>query len=553
MEGFYENTYLRLISFIIIIVMFISIINVYAYGDETIEEYPLSEEDLIEAGIDIIYKKDEMNGNPIIRSMYPLRVDLSDSDYFPPIFLQPGGSCVASAITYYQYTYEACKLNNLDASLATNQYSPSFTYNIVNRNDDGTGTELVYAVLKDHGCLDVVEFPINYGNFIEWSPSIYAQRNALKTRLTNVGIAYVDGTVSSNSSSELDEIKEYLASDRMLLNVIGWFDWIIKETEDGDYAVVRSQITQRIDEYTGWHGMTIVGYDDSIECDINGDGIIEDAESGALILANSHGAGFGNDGFIYIMYDALNLVSEVKDKDDNSKTWDYEETGTRLKVFGDSSEKAQQFRAAYVNNYNPVIIAEVGMQTNARSEVGFSYLQRNLSTNIVNGKNSKDGIFTSAVAAAYPFNSTVLFDVSSVCTGVKYRSRIRETFEKTYRIEFTITDDTFTTTDYFGDTDGVTGITFKLTDIDGNTIQHIEGYSGVLEENSHTFTSDNICGIGDVNYDGILSVRDALIIQQYINNSIDFNKTQKILADYNNDGIINEVDTTEIINAVNNN
>lgn len=438
----------------------------------------------------------------------------------------------------------------MDASIEANQASPSFTYNVANRNDGGTSPDIIYPILRDHGCVSVEEFPINYMSAIAWNPTIEAQRKALKTRLTNVGIAYVDGVVSSVLSDSLTEVKEYLYSDKMVLNVIGWADWDWMENEEGEDVIVRAR---RVSDSGGWHGMTIVGYDDTIECDINGNGVIEDAEKGALILANSHGTSFGTNGFAYIMYDALNLVSEVKHKDDNSKPWDYQLNGVRYQVFGDTTGGAQQFRAIYVNKYNPTIIAEVGLNTDARCEVGFSYLQRNLSTGKVNGKNSEDGLFNSNVAAEYSYNSFVLFDVSYVCTGIRYKSKTRETFEGSYQIEFTITDETFTGNGYNGNTDGVRNVTFKLTDIDGNIILNTKTCPNVLENSSYTFTSEGICSIGDVNYDGSITSMDAMLVLQYVNGITDFNKTQQILADYNNDGIIDSNDANAILTYISEN
>jgi len=70
------------------------------------------------------------------------------------------------------------------------------------------------------------------------------------------------------------------------------------------------------------HSMAIVGYDDRIEYDVNGDGQIttnidinndgiidvKDWEKGAVILANSYGTEYwGNNGFVYLMYHSLAL------------------------------------------------------------------------------------------------------------------------------------------------------------------------------------------------------------------------------------------------------
>lgn len=59
----------------------------------------------------------------------------------------------------------------------------------------------------------------------------------------------------------------------------------------------------------GGHALTIVGYDDTVECDINGNGTIQDFEKGAFKIANSWGASWGNSGYTWVMYDALNRIS----------------------------------------------------------------------------------------------------------------------------------------------------------------------------------------------------------------------------------------------------
>lgn len=61
----------------------------------------------------------------------------------------------------------------------------------------------------------------------------------------------------------------------------------------------------------GYHAMTIVGYDDNVYFDLNQDGTIQDYERGAFLVANSWGKAYGNDGYIWILYDALNKVSNA--------------------------------------------------------------------------------------------------------------------------------------------------------------------------------------------------------------------------------------------------
>lgn len=67
----------------------------------------------------------------------PSSVDLSKDMYFPPIGNQQGGSCVAWSTTYYQFTYEAAKLNGWNAKEDFGKVaSPKFVWNYVNEGEN---------------------------------------------------------------------------------------------------------------------------------------------------------------------------------------------------------------------------------------------------------------------------------------------------------------------------------------------------------------------------------------------------------------------------------
>ena len=63
----------------------------------------------------------------------------------------------------------------------------------------------------------------------------------------------------------------------------------------------------QVDEGSG-HAMTIVGYNDEIWTDINGNSVVDYGEMGAFKLVNSWGTQYANDGFIWLAYDSLNKV-----------------------------------------------------------------------------------------------------------------------------------------------------------------------------------------------------------------------------------------------------
>ena len=64
--------------------------------------------------------------------------------------------------------------------------------------------------------------------------------------------------------------------------------------------------------------MTLVGYNDNIWIDINKNYKVDDGEMGAFKIANSWGTEYGNDGFAWVAYDALNYISCVKGVEVNS-------------------------------------------------------------------------------------------------------------------------------------------------------------------------------------------------------------------------------------------
>lgn len=68
------------------------------------------------------------------------------------------------------------------------------------------------------------------------------------------------------------------------------------------------------DGYDGYHASVIVGYDDNVAIDVNGNGIYEKEEKGAFKIVNSWGEkSNGGYGYFWVLYDAVvNEVSDIK-------------------------------------------------------------------------------------------------------------------------------------------------------------------------------------------------------------------------------------------------
>jgi len=262
----------------------------------------------------------------------PTACDLStneDSIYFPPIRSQGSiGSCTAWATTYYQYTYAANKLNGIETT-ATNAYSPSWTYNYINGGRNiATKYTNAYNVLKKHGALTLAEMPYNgtkEAYDFSWSTNTEAMVNALNTRLSYADYISIPSTgtpISNANDTDLKEAKFLLSTGHVLLvSVIadyGMANWSFKPR----YGNSSESVVYRASSASYGHALAVVGYNDNVCCDVNGNGTIEDSERGAFKIANSWGTDWGNDGYIWVLYDALNEVSDI------SGNWESSITGT---------------------------------------------------------------------------------------------------------------------------------------------------------------------------------------------------------------------------------
>jgi C1A family cysteine protease len=289
-----------------------------------------------------------LDATATIAADLPVSVDNSTLKYFPPIRSQnPLGSCAAFSTTYTQLSYMTAFQRDLDirnGSDNTNKYSPKWTYNMVNGGEDaGSSFNQVYAVLEKHGAATWAEFPYDT-NYRAWClvPSVW--RNALSVRSNPVQSVW-----HVNMDDGLDYVKELLNNGYALVFGTYISSWQYKTIGDDpstpdDDAQVGKRIGYWLNGTEGSHAMTVVGYNDAIWTDVNGNGTIEDGEKGALRIANSWGTYWEDAGFIWLAYDALRSASAV--------------------LGGPSVARVAAFQGnrAYVltarDNYSPLMIAE---------------------------------------------------------------------------------------------------------------------------------------------------------------------------------------------------
>jgi hypothetical protein len=259
----------------------------------------------------------------------PSQVDNSTLDAFPGIMNQEGiGCCASCASTYYEMSHMVNLMEGKNGKSDANRFSPKWTYNIINEGADcGSNLQTNYAAIKSIGAATLEDVPYLGSkspktNYLGWETdaSIWkrAQRYSIK-EVNSIGLGHIKDPKDSN----LNAIKTEL-TNKFVLNYST--QWDACQWNHDNIQIKDDSSTSADDKYVGEkvcignndneafgmaHALTLVGYNDDIWIDINGDGQISNGEKGAFKVANSWGTTFGNDGFLWVAYDAFNNKSEV--------------------------------------------------------------------------------------------------------------------------------------------------------------------------------------------------------------------------------------------------
>lgn len=239
----------------------------------------------------------------------PASVDNSRQKYFVPVFNQgSNNSCSQASGVRYVFSYEVNRMLDRDAADPANVFCYHFTWNFLNEGENqGSHSFLGYDLMKECGTLDMTQFEdkeYSYPQQTQWVSGYDIYTKAMNYRVGSYS------KFNLKTREGIDLLRRYLhdhgdGSEAGGIASISYDtdDWGLKRYEGPSQTSVGYIVTKEGKD--GPHAITVVGYDDTVEYDFDGNGSISDDERGAFIFVNSWGTIWGSDGKCYIPYSVM--------------------------------------------------------------------------------------------------------------------------------------------------------------------------------------------------------------------------------------------------------
>ena len=210
-------------------------------------------------------------------------VDLSGN--FPPILSQGGqGSCTAWASGYYYKSYQEWQEHQWDLTDPNHQFSPAFVYNQINAGvDGGSNISDAFKVFASLGCATLQDMPYN-DDICTLYPDESDFRHSMYYR--------TEETFALDLHNDLQSVKNTLFNGEPVVISISIYQSFY-DIGSHDYVY---GLNSMYGNMVGGHAICACGFDDAKPTP---DG------TGAMKFANSWGSGWGDDGYFWISYEAL--------------------------------------------------------------------------------------------------------------------------------------------------------------------------------------------------------------------------------------------------------
>ena len=288
----------------------------------------------------------------------PSSHDRSSETAFPPIGSQSGPTCAGWASTYYSATHILADLLgwNPETDGPQHRASPHWTYNMVN------GGLVTGSLADDHFLIQTKHGLAMWSEFYpsdkrKYCTDLTIWRRAIKYRMRRKG-----AVVNTYTDAALTSIKEYLIDNRYGIAIRTpsptYDNWKWTTIKAGPFA--GEQACYHVVNSSALHHMAVVGYNDDVWIDVNGDNSISTGEMGAFKIADSHGTGTGNQGFHWLAYDATKTTSAVPGGP----------TANRTGAFWQNTAFWVERKSSA---YTPALLAEFTLKTAARGDIRIKF------------------------------------------------------------------------------------------------------------------------------------------------------------------------------------
>lgn len=265
----------------------------------------------------------EMNDIQRNRSI-PSSINNSTSYYFPYIFYQAALECGQASSLVYLFTYELAVRRGyyvlFDTPYNKKHITSHFAWNFCNGGSSaGVSSMDTWQVVRTAGSPYTPDWGTEYssGGASKWLTGYDKYYNAMKNRILEMY------AIPTNTADGIKTLKHWVANHcsddtqgglaTFYCTYQGTNGTLPAGTPNGGMAVMTT-----FSSYVN-HSQTIVGFNDSIRYDYNGDGQytntldinndgivnVKDWEIGGVIFCNSFGTGWGNGGFAFLPYKKL--------------------------------------------------------------------------------------------------------------------------------------------------------------------------------------------------------------------------------------------------------
>ncbi len=215
----------------------------------------------------------EQHFGPTSEFELPKRVDLTK--YLPKPGKQTRNDCIAWAIAYCAYSCQIGQERRRGPSMESDVFSPAFIFDKLSTNGDPLYAVQAIDYVKRFGCASQATMSgIDSGP----TPRAFTEASCFRT-------------LRNERARNLGEIKTYLSEGYPVILIVHMGDDFRSDASPSD---VYRWAVERVKK-DDFHAVTAVGYDD---------------DKNALMLMNSWGTQWKNDGLCWASYDSFSSISE---------------------------------------------------------------------------------------------------------------------------------------------------------------------------------------------------------------------------------------------------